>query len=292
MPVDSREHAASVVAGGVAGLCSTIITNPFDVIRARLAASRSATGCTHKSLWCHGKDLFREGFVRGMSTGLTANVLASMPSNAIYLSTYRTLSRFCQKNDVNKGVAPALSALGAVTTTNLTLAPLFLLRTRVQVNPSLPLFSLTKQIWQKDGFRGFYRGTATNIAGRFVEEGLFWSVFEFLKFQTDEGTLKKENHFLWNAFAVVGLSSLSKLVGTSIAYPYNVVMTHLRTVNKTTGIYEHTKIVPTVRHIYKADGVLGFYKGLAPQLMRSLISKATQIYFFELSMSLYVGALS
>lgn len=285
---DNLEHIVSVAAGGFAGVCSTVITNPLDVMRTRLAASREASGAMHKSLSCHARDLCHQGVVSGLMTGLGANIMASMPSNAIYLSTYRRVNQYLKSHDVNCNAVPIFSALAAVLATNLTLSPLFLLRTRVQVDPSRSLGEVTRTIYKTDGFKGFYRGTLTNVAGRFVEEAIFWSTFEFLKRTTDEGTIKAHNHFLWNAIAVVSLSSVSKLVGTMVAYPYNVVMTHLRTPNKVTQVYEHTHVIPTVKHIYRADGLAGFYKGLAPQIMRSLVSKATQIYAFELAMAAYI----
>ncbi|EPY30079.1 hypothetical protein AGDE_09623 [Angomonas deanei] len=129
---------------------------------------------------------------------------------------------------------------------------------------------------KKEGVRGFYRGTVTNIAGRFVEEGLFWSVYELLKRITHKGTFEQGNSFLLASAAMLSLTMVAKLTATSIAYPYNVIMNHLRTVNKQTGKHDFVKVFPTIKHIYRHDGFMGFYKGLAPQLLRSVISKATQ----------------
>jgi solute carrier family 25 protein 33/36 len=88
---------------------------------------------------------------------------------------------------------------------------------------------------------------------------------------------------------MMSLAMVSKLTAVSIAYPYNVVMNHLRTVNKVTGQHEHTRMWPTIRYVYRNNGILGFYKGLAPQLLRGVISKATQIYAFELVMFTYAN---
>lgn len=86
----------------------------------------------------------------------------------------------------------------------------------------------------------------------------------------------------------MSLAMFAKLTAVTIAYPYNVVMNHLRTVNKYTGKHDYIHVLPTMRHIYLTDGLIGFYKGLAPQLLRSVISKAAQIYSFELLMFTYI----
>lgn len=282
----TEDNVVSVFAGGFAGVCSTCATNPLDTIRVRLSAGRAATGKAHKSLLMTARELFNEGLLHAFSRGLGANIMASMPSNAIYLPTYRFLKNELTDMGVSEQARPLLCAFGAVTATNVALSPLFLVRTRVQVDDRLTIRQVFADVMRRDGVRGFYRGTVTNVAGRFVEEGCFWTVYELLKRVTHEGTFG-ERGFWWTSAAMVSLTMIAKLAAVSIAYPYNVVMNHLRTVNKVTGKHDFVKVLPTMRHIYRADGLLGFYKGLAPQILRSVISKATQIYSFELVLFTY-----
>lgn len=281
-----RDHLVSVFAGGFAGVCSTCVTNPLDTIRVRLSSGRSATGKSHKSLLMTARELFGEGLTHAFGRGLGANIMASMPSNAVYLPTYRFLKEELTEMGVNEEIRPLLCAFGAVTATNTLLSPLFLVRTRVQVDDKLTIRQVFADVMRREGVRGLYRGTATNVAGRFVEEGCFWTVYEFLKRVTKEGNFG-ERGFWWTSAAMVSLTMVAKLTAVSIAYPYNVVMNHLRTVNKVTGKHDYVRVLPTMQHIYRTDGFLGFYKGLAPQILRSVISKATQIYSFELAMYTY-----
>lgn len=279
-----EEKSFSVVAGGTAGLVSTCITNPFDVLRSRLAASRSATGQANKSLLLHARLLIANGFFRGVTAGLSVNLASSVPSNAIYLSSYRNLSRLCKAYFGDLSFAPPIvAACGAVACTNATLAPLFTVRTRCQIDSSAKPIAVAKSIIMKEGPRGFYRGAATNAAGRMVEEATFWFLYENAKYLTNQGNMTSSG-VMWGSFGVVGLSSLSKIVGSGIAYPYNVIMTHLREVDKVTGQHAHTKFLPTVKYIFAQDGVSGFYRGVTPHLIRCALSKATQVWSFELIM--------
>ncbi|KAG5509042.1 hypothetical protein JKF63_06050 [Porcisia hertigi] len=280
------DNLVSVFAGGFAGICSTCVTNPLDTIRVRLSVDRSATGKMHKSLFLTARDLFKEGVLHAFSRGLGANIMASMPSNAVYLPTYRFLKNELTDLGVREEVRPMICAFGAVVATNLILSPLFLIRTRVQVDDKLTIRQVFSDVMRRDGVRGLYRGTVTNVAGRFVEEGCFWTVYELLKRTTHEGGFG-ECSFWWASATMVSLTMIAKLVAVGVAYPYNVVMNHLRTVNKTTGEHDYVRVLPTLRHIYQVDGFFGFYKGLAPQILRSVVSKATQIYAFELALFTY-----
>lgn len=96
------DNLASVAAGGFAGIFSTCVTNPLDTIRVRLSSGRSATGKAHKSLRMTAKELFDEGLWHAFSRGLGANILASMPSNAVYLPVYHYLRREMTIHEVNE----------------------------------------------------------------------------------------------------------------------------------------------------------------------------------------------
>lgn len=282
-----EENMVSVLAGGIAGICSTCVINPLDTIRVRLSSGTAATGKTHKSLIQTTKDLLHKGVFHAFSRGLGTNIIASVPSNAIYLPSYRFLKMHLTSLGLDENIRPVICASGAVVATNLSLAPLFLVRTRVQVSEHLTLRHVVREVYHREGVRGFYRGTVPNIAGRCVEEGMFWTVYELLKRLTQSSSFGT-GHFLWDSAAVIYFSMIAKLTAVTVAYPYNVVMNHLRTVNKQTGLHDHVRVMPTIMHVYRRDGFLGFYKGLAPQLLRSLLSKATQIYSFELVMHIYL----
>lgn len=282
------EASASVFAGALAGLMSTVVTNPLDILRARLAASREATAVSEKRLTAHIRAIMAdEGIVRGLLLrGLFTNLASSVPSNSVYLPTYtymRKLTRGWWGEDSQ--LATAVSSCTAVAATNTTLSPLFTVRTRVQLDKT-NFFEVCASILKHDGPAGFYRGLLTNALGRMVEEGLFWMIFENLKRASESGELQQGN-MLWSSCSVAGLSATAKAIGSAVAYPYNVVMTHLREVDKATMQHNHTRILPTVRFIYARDGFSGFYRGLTPHMMRSVISKATQIYVFTYALFLY-----
>ena len=87
------EGPVAVLGGALAGAVSCCVTNPLDTLRVRLAASRDATGAAHKSIVGHLRILFAGGVADAVGKGLLINIMASSPCNAVYLATYRYLSK-------------------------------------------------------------------------------------------------------------------------------------------------------------------------------------------------------
>ena len=277
------EGQFSVVAGGTAGMLSTCITNPFDVMRSKLAASRDATGVDSKRLSDHLRRMASEGLVKNFTAGLSVNLVTSVPTNAIYLTSYRFLKRTADDSfGADSMITPIFSAFGAVGCTNAALAPLFTVRTRCQIDANVTAMQVSRQIIASEGPRGFYRGALVNALGRMVEEATFWFLYENAKRVTKQGDMA--NSLAWGSFGVVGLSSCAKLCGSGISYPYNVVMTHLREVDKASGTHKHNSIKGTIDYVMRKDGVAGFYKGAVPHLFRCALSKASQVWCFEMLM--------
>jgi solute carrier family 25 protein 33/36 len=298
------DFGEAFVAGGFAGLVSTGITNPFDTLRVRLSASRDATGVGSKTLRGHLRDLFSDGLFRGLGVGLRINLISSVPSNAVYLSSYRVIRRKVSEAVGDRPIAvPMLSASGAVMVTNAVLSPFFTTRTRVQLDKTATIKGVVSDIWRREGARGFYRGAITNTTGRIAEEATFWLLYETATRMNnsreggsavgaDSSLTSGSAGFLWRSFCIFGMASTTKIIASAITYPYNVVMTHLREVDKATGTHKHNHVLPTVKYIYANDGVRGFWKGITPHLIRSGLSKSTQVYFFEFGLCIYAHMLA
>ena len=246
-----------------------------------MAASRAATMGNH-GLIGNLRAMMSNGVARGMTIGLLPHLIASTPSNAVYLGSYHIFRPYFYEYFGEGSHAAALcSAFGAVSCTNVIMSPFFVVRTRSQLDAKLKMGDIYRSIYKTSGVVGFWRGTGTNIAGRAVEECIFWMLYENAKRQC--GTVNESSTVL-KGLGIVGLSAACKLVGSTIAYPYNVVMTHLREVNPITNQHNFHSVPQVARHVYRSDGLRGFYAGLTPALLRSVPSKASQIFAFEMAM--------
>ncbi|KAL8861364.1 MAG: hypothetical protein Q9178_002236 [Gyalolechia marmorata] len=177
------------IAGFLAGVASTLVAHPLDVLKTRLQVDRSSSSQAGTSLRLVQGILKNEGVANGLYRGLSPNLAGNSISWALYFLWYSEIKAGLQ--------AYHASANGHG----------------------------TQQIYRAEGVRGFYRGLLPSLIG--VSHGaLQFMAYEQLKRYrasqlagsgADLGTVD----YLW-------LSGASKVLAGSITYPYQVVRSRLQ----------------------------------------------------------------
>jgi len=174
-----------------------------------------------------------------------------------------------------------LSSAGAGMLTAIATNPLWVIKTRMlSTAASTPgaypsLLSGLVSILQDEGPRGLMRGLVPALFG--VTHGaLQFMFYEELKLwrQSHIAATTPENPELGNLDFLV-LSGTSKVLAGVITYPYRVVQTRAQT----HGVYNGPWDV--VKRSWLAEGVMGFYKGLAPNILRVLPSTCITFLVYE-----------
>lgn len=73
-------------------------------------------------------------------------------------------------------------------------------------------------------------------------------------------------------------SGMSKLIAGSVTYPYQVIRARLQTYDAD-RTYKNARDV--VAQVWKWEGMLGFYKGLGPNLLRVVPSSCVTFLVYE-----------
>lgn len=165
------------LAGAIAGALSQTVIYPMEVLKTRLVLGQ--TGDHRGICHCLMKLLRTEGF-RALYRGYIPNMLGIIPYAGIDLTVYETLkrrylkthaddkSRGLPKNEVQWYVPLCCGAVSS-SCAQLVSYPLALVRTKLQATPirsdssHVTMIILFKQIYRREGLRGFYRGIAPNF---------------------------------------------------------------------------------------------------------------------------------
>ncbi|KAI8367530.1 mitochondrial FAD carrier protein [Radiomyces spectabilis] len=291
----SSPHMDQALSGFGAGLVSTIILHPLDLIKIRFqvdAAKRSEKrpliGGTIKSF----RDIIqKEGTFRGLYRGVTPNIAGATASWGFYFWWYSLIKKYMKKDDQGKLAAwqhlVASAEAGAVTAmmTN----PLWVIKTRMCTTTyNTPdayrgLWDGLTRLAREEGIRGLYRGMVPALFG--VSHGAiqFMAYEEMKNWRNDlrkkEGASPEhEMDARLSTTEYLVMAASSKVTATVATYPYQVLRSRLQN-RETRDAYEG--VMDCIRKIRAAEGYVGFYKGLAPNIMRVLPGTCITFLVYE-----------
>ena len=132
-----------------------------------------------------------------------------------------------------------------------------------------------RQILRQEGLRGFYRGLLPSLFG--VSHGaLQFMAYEQLKIYKGKHSAESQKDLTTMDFLV--LSGVAKVFAGSATYPYQVVRTRLQMYDADSTYRSASDVVAKV---WRTERITGFYKGLAPNLLRVLPSTWVTFLVYE-----------
>ncbi|KAI1299940.1 hypothetical protein EDD11_006342 [Mortierella claussenii] len=241
------------LAGGVAGLVSQFSIYPLETIKTRIMSS---TGRTHKS---------QPGGAAALSTSTVTASSSSAASASRSSSSLSTTS-----SSLSSAATAATSA--------------------EQRKPSIR--TVAREMWQKAGLRGFYRGLGPSLVGIFPYAAIDLSVFETLKFgymrwkagvhEGDEGSEEKALERP-SVFVLLACGTISGSVGATSVYPLSLVRTRLQAQGTPHHPQTYTSTLDVFRKTYEKEGIRGFYKGMIPTLTKVVPAVSISYVVYEYS---------
>jgi len=186
------------------------------------------------------------------------------------------------------------------------LYPLTLIRTRLQVQRGNEVYSGTydagRKILQNEGFKGLYRGFFVS-AFQVVSGVCYVSTYESVRHILDKQGMVTDS----KVKAFVG-GACASMVGQTIIVPFDVISQHLMLLGQLSG---KSKLTPEVKasvnpfnihvegvskakiaaevtkHIYRRDGLKGFYRGYTASLCTYVPSSASWWTFYHFFQETY-----
>ncbi|PNT69917.1 hypothetical protein BRADI_2g02880v3 [Brachypodium distachyon] len=192
VPVLDDPNYVSVVrllGGGLAGVTAASVTYPLDVVRTRLATQKTTR--YYKGIFHALSTICKDEGGKGLYKGLGATLLGVGPSIAISFCVYESLRSHWQMerpNDSTAVVSLFSGSLSGIASSTATF-PLDLVKRRMQLHGAAGTVPIDKssiagtirQILQKEGPRGFYRGIVPEYLKVVPSVGIAFMTFEVLK---------------------------------------------------------------------------------------------------------------
>jgi solute carrier family 25 aspartate/glutamate transporter 12/13 len=263
--------ATKTLYGGIAGAIGATAVYPIDMVKTRMQNQRSGGPQLYKnSLDCF-KTIYKfEGF-RGMYRGLIPQLIGVAPEKAIKLVTNDYLrDLFGNPESENEIYLPLeiLAGMGAGASQVVFTNPIEIVKIRLQVQGEIarqegiqPKSAM--QICKELGFAGLYRGATACFARDIPFSGIYFPTYAAFK-----EAFRKEGEKETTGWGLLLAGSIAGALSASSTTPFDVVKTRLQ-VEARKGQQTYTGIFDCFKKVYKAEGILAFYKGIVPRTLRS-----------------------
>ncbi|KAL0091571.1 mitochondrial carrier domain-containing protein [Phycomyces blakesleeanus] len=235
--------------------------------------------------------LANEGFTRGLYRGVGPNMAGATASWGLYFWWYSQIKQSFRNSDEQMLAAwqhlAASAAAGAATAvmTN----PLWVVKTRMcttthdSPDSYRGLIDGLRRLAAEEGLRGLYRGLVPGLLG--VSHGAIqFMAYEEMKKSRNQWrhgqgiTPSSETNARLTTTEYLVMAASSKVTATIMTYPYQVLRSRLQN-RETKDSYKG--LVDCVIRIYRAEGYGGFYKGLAPNIIRVLPGTCITFLVYE-----------
>ncbi|KAK5076577.1 mitochondrial FAD carrier protein flx1 [Lithohypha guttulata] len=294
MPQDGRRISPATVetiAGLTAGLASTIIVHPLDIIKTRMQLDTSPNPLLNSSRSVAHDILRNEGptRIRALYRGLSPNLLGNASGWALYFLWYKQgqdLVRSLRAYPQNKALTNVdylLASAGAGALSAVLTNPIWVVKTRMISTSSATegaypsMIAGIRSIWRTEGIRGFFHGLIPALFG--VSHGaLYFLAYENLKIWQ---RAKRQDQQLSNMDTAIA-SALSKVFAGTITYPSQVVRSRLQRYDPGAKIITaNPGFIRVTTDLWRNESILGFYKGLGPNLARVVPSTCVTFLVYE-----------
>ncbi|KAJ6258810.1 Mitoferrin [Drechslerella dactyloides] len=179
-----------IAAGGTAGGCQVIFTNPLEIVKIRLQVqgemSKNNPGLPRRSaLW-----IVKNLGLLGLYKGASACLLRDIPFSAIYFPTYAHFKKdyFGESETKKLGILQLLAsgAIAGMPAAYLT-TPCDVIKTRLQVEARKGetnyrgLVHCAKTVYKEEGFKAFFKGGPARILRSSPQFGFTLAAYEVLQ---------------------------------------------------------------------------------------------------------------
>ncbi|XP_078328680.1 mitochondrial coenzyme A transporter SLC25A42-like [Crassostrea virginica] len=173
------------LAGSMAGVTSSSLTYPLDLMRARMAVTVKAQ---YSNLWSVFRHIVRAEGPATLYKGFTPTVLGSIPYSGASFFTYETLKKwhagYCDGRDPTPIERMAFGAVAGLLGQSASY-PLDIVRRRMQTagvtgqgNKYTSISRTVILVWGSEGWRGLYKGLSMNWIKGPIAVGTSFTVYD------------------------------------------------------------------------------------------------------------------
>uniref|UniRef100_A0A182MFD3 Mitochondrial ornithine transporter n=1 Tax=Anopheles culicifacies TaxID=139723 RepID=A0A182MFD3_9DIPT len=274
------------IAGCLGGVALVYVSQPMDTVKVKM---QTFPGLYKGLVNCTVQTFKRDGIVRGLYAGTIPAVVANVAENSVLFAAYGA----CQQvvgSAMHKPSVAELSTLENATAgflaaffSSFTLCPTELIKCKLQAlretagndgkrRPTISSYALVSQILRTEGIPGMFRGLTSTFAREMPGYFFFFGGYEQTReFFTRPGQSKDEI----GALRTMVAGAVGGVALWTVIFPADVIKSRIQ-------VYSMRASMTQVGlDIFRKEGVLAFYNGLLPTIVRTIPATAVLFVVYE-----------
>ncbi|XP_064477899.1 mitochondrial glycine transporter B-like isoform X2 [Ornithodoros turicata] len=263
----------SFLAGSLSGTCSTLLFQPLDLLKTRLQQPLDHGNTRKFGMVAHFFHVIKTEHVLGLWKGTVPSIARCVPGVGLYFCTMHFLKTNLHLDSPSSSEALFLG-ISSRSIAGIALLPVTVIKTRFesQVYNYQTMSQATRDIYRKDGIRGLYSGLIPTLFRDAPFSGIYLVFYTRAKHFVPQ-EWKEGSHSMAVNF---GCGVLSGVLASLLTQPADVIKTQMQLRPDKFGT-----VSMAVLFISRDYGVIGFFQGLVPRMLRRTLVTAMAWSFYE-----------
>ncbi|XP_057660991.1 mitochondrial glycine transporter B-like [Diorhabda carinulata] len=262
-------------SGSCSGIICTTLLQPLDVIKTRLqnpvlSLTSHSTGTKIIPIIT---DVIKHEQISGLWKGTTPALMRSVPGIGLYFCCLEYVkTRFFNKKTPSPSESIFIGVI-ARSMAGATLMPMTVVKTRFEsgVYQYSGVMVALQDIFHHEGIKGLTRGLVPTIFRDAPYAGIY-----FMFYNQTKSAVPKDIYSMYPSPVHFTCALVSSTLASLVTQPPDVFKTQLQLYpNKYNGLWS------VVVHIYLRYGILGYFQGIVPRLMRRTLVAAISWTLYE-----------
>ncbi|KAI8868425.1 mitochondrial carrier [Ramicandelaber brevisporus] len=303
------DNVAHALAGAGGGIISMALTYPLITISSRLqvqrsssksdgsAATTSPSAAQYRSAMDALHKIIASEGISGLFAGLESALVGNAVTNGVYYYFFEAVKKIFETRAFKAGgvrrgmttiesmVAGAIAGAAVVFITN----PLWVVNMRMTTKKNsaddssaesekqkapATTWETAKRIYKEEGIGAFWNGTLPALI-LVINPIIQYTAFEQMRprWQHAKSVLLSSPSQLGNIdFFLLG--AISKLIATTITYPYIVVKSRMQLRQSKDAKLRYNSVMDGIQKIIKQESFAGLFRGIKAKLVQSVLTAA------------------
>ncbi|KAM9968010.1 hypothetical protein ACTFIW_002441 [Dictyostelium discoideum] len=278
---ETKEEIRNFIGGFASGAASTLAGHPFDTLKVRLQTEGS-TGRFRGLAHCFTTTIKEEGFF-ALYKGVTPPLLGMSVINSCMFGAMNIVK---SKIHTDKSTPISLGEImvsGAITgwIVSFVACPIETVKSKLQVQyTGVKLYNGPIDCIKKIGIRGLYKAL---IPTGFQRNSLYayFGCYELAQryLRREDGSMTLGRSFIAGGIAGTGFWLTN--------FPFDVIRSRIMTMPYNESPPRYKGMIDCAKHIYRVDGLKGFWKGFSPCLLRTFPANGATFVAYECVMKFF-----